>query len=211
MQRGRSALAAVSSEQIGQREPVGVAAVFGLRECPLGAMEVAGRREVEDRTRHGGHRNSVADRGLVRGEAGGVPGDRSRPTALCREAHLRSRRRGRDQIPQHRRARMAQHRSRAAREHRCHPAAVAGEVAMANRVDAAVHRCQAARLHSPVDLPMREPDEYELAPAGDAVLPAGEPAQAALQTVRLRLTTTTVVKADFTAQRPTWAAGSARW
>lgn len=81
---------------------------------------------------------------------------------------------------------------------------------MADRVDAAVDRGQPAGLHPPIDLPMREADDDQLDPGRDAVLMTGEPAQPALQNVRLQFTTTTVVNFNLTIHPPNIAAKPAQ-
>lgn len=81
---------------------------------------------------------------------------------------------------------------------------------MADRIDAAVDRGQPAGLHPPIDLPMREADDYQLDPGRDAVLTTGEPAQPPLQKVRLGFTTTAVVNSNLTTHPPNIAAKPAQ-
>ena len=102
---------------------------------------------------------------------------------------------------------MAQQGARATGEDRGHPAALAGERAPPDGVDAAVHPMQPARLRHAVDLAAREPQRHELPVRHDAVL-EGHPRGEAFTPSRWILSTATVRMShlDPHGPQPAWKA-----
>jgi hypothetical protein len=163
----------VSREQGIEGERACQSAELGLVDGPVQLVGADDLREVDERARGCRDRDSVVLVALVRRQ-GDAMGRDAGPLAVAWRDDVDLALAGVTDAPQRRRGAMAQHRVRARREHRGHPAAMPREDRVADGIDAAMEHVQRAARDAPVDRAMSEPQLEQLCAAHHAVLTAGQ-------------------------------------
>lgn len=161
-------------DQVPEREPVPMFPVFRLAQQALDHVHRLGRRQVEDRPRHRGHRNPVLHRHLIGGKLFVVAPDPVPGAALVRSGDVDDRPRVGADHPERGRRPVAQYRCRPRGKHRRHPTPLARNHPVAQRIDAAMQPMKASGTNPPLDLFLTPSLLQQLPPPHNPVLPPSD-------------------------------------
>jgi hypothetical protein len=184
--RGSSS-ARVALDQIRQGQMVVEPQEFDLPDRDLDFVNRRAGGEIEDRPRHRRHRNPCVNRRLVARQDYAMASDELRGSALARNRHMNRAAPHSPNAPERRSRSVAEHRTDAGRQHRCHRSTERRKAPLTDCVDPRHHDPQAPDRKPVVDRVLPQPQARQLPPCNDPVLRLRHPSNRPIRPLLLRL------------------------